>query len=349
MLKNSIHRVSQAMDNVKIHNKLIILFICCVLIPVVSTNCALYYIVSKKAELERITEMKNIQQRLEYNISTVFEAAESVANQFKKDKVLNEFLNTKYADNMEYYESYSALMRDNAFSYYYQSESVYKISLFTNNKTVTRSSSFYPLSDVVNEEWYQNVVVESMDDSTLQVYYSNPIIKNPYDAWSNRKISIFTQLDSFGEIKKFLKVDISYSNLEQLVFNEKSVQDILIVEDGMILFDTRNGRLESKPLKQYEPIDEHLLQEEETMKVLGNEWKIIVVAERKHFFDNFIDNRILLCLTILINLIIPSSAIMLIGNSIKDRVRVTENYIKELKDGKYKQSIVMKVKMKSVV
>ena len=337
MLKNSIHRVSQAMDNVKIHNKLIILFICCVMIPIVTTNCALYYIVSKKAELERITEMKNVQQRLEYNISTVLEAAESVANQFKKDKVLNDFLNTKYADNMEYYESYSALMRDNAFSYYYQSESVYKISLFTNNKTVTRSSAFYPLSDIVNEEWYMNAVVKNINDSTLQFYYSNPIIKNPYEAWTNRKISIFTQLDTFGEIKKFLKVDISYTDLEQLVFNEKSVQDILIVEDGKILFDTRHGRLEGKPFEQFEPVEEHLLKEEETMKVLGDEWKIIVISEKKHFFDNFIDNQVLLCLTILINLIIPSTAIMLIGNSIKDRVRVTESYIKELKDGKYKR------------
>lgn len=337
MLKNGLHRVSQAMDNVRIHNKLIILFICCVLIPVVSTNLALYYIVSKKAELERITEMKNIQQRLEYNISTVFEAAESVANQFKKDKVLNDFLNTKYADNMEYYESYNALMRDNAFSYYYQSESVYKISLFTNNKTVTRSSSFYPLSDIVNEDWYQSALAENFDDSILKVYYNNPKIKNPYEAWTNRKISILTQLESFDEIKKLLKVDISYTDIEQLVFNEKSVQDILIVEDGMILFDTRNGRLEGKQLKQYEPVDEHLLKEEETIRVLGNEWKIIVIAERKHFLDNFVDNRILLCLTILINLIIPSSAIMLIGNSIKDRVRITDSYIKELKDGKYKR------------
>lgn len=337
MLKISLHRVSKAMDNVKIHNKLIILFICCVLIPVVTTNCALYYIVSKKAELERITEMKNIQQRLEYNISTVFEAAQSVANQFKKDKVLNDFLNTKYADNMEYYERYNTLMRDNAFSYYYQSESVYKISLFSNNKTVTRSSSFYPLSDIMNEKWYQCAVEKNIDDSALLFYYNNPKIKNPYEAWTNRKISIFTQLDTFGEIEKYLKVDISYTDIEQLVFNEKSVQDIIIVNDGLILFDTRNGRLESKPLKQYEPVDEHLLKEEETMRVLGNEWKIIVIAERKAFLDNFIDNRILLCLTILINLIVPSSAIMLIGKSIRDRVRITDSYIKELKEGEYKQ------------
>lgn len=337
MLKISLHRVSKAMDNVKIHNKLIILFICCVLIPVVTTNCALYYIVSKKAELERITEMKNIQQRLEYNISTVFEAAQSVANQFKKDKVLNDFLNTKYADNMEYYERYNTLMRDNAFSYYYQSESVYKISLFSNNKTVTRSSSFYPLSDIMNEKWYQCAVEKNIDDSALLFYYNNPKIKNPYEAWTNRKISIFTQLDTFGEIEKYLKVDISYTDIEQLVFNEKSVQDIIIVNDGLILFDTRNGRLESKPLKQYEPVDEHLLKEEETMRVLGNEWKIIVLVERKAFLDNFIDNRILLCLTILINLIVPSSAIMLIGKSIRDRVRITDSYIKELKEGEYKQ------------
>lgn len=337
MLKISLHRVSKAMDNVKIHNKLIILFICCVMIPVVSTNCALYYIVSKKAELERITEMKNIQQRLEYNISTIFEAAQSVANQFKKDKVLNDFLNTKYADNMEYYERYNTLMRDNAFSYYYQSESVYKISLFTNNKTVTRSSSFYPLSDIVNENWFESAVEKNIDDSTLLFYYNNLKIKNPYEAWTNRKISIFTQLNSFGEIEKYLKVDISYTDIEQLVFNEKSVQDIIIVNDGLILFDTRNGRLENKPLKQYEPVDEHLLIEEETMRVLGNEWKIIVIAERKAFLDNFIDNRILLCLTILINLIVPSSAIMLIGKSIRDRVRITDSYIKELKEGEYKQ------------
>ncbi|WP_167956455.1 sensor histidine kinase [Anaerosporobacter faecicola] len=337
MVRKGIKWISKAMDNVKIPHKLVILFICCVLIPIVTTNCALYYIVSKKAELERITEMKNAKQRLEYNISVMIDAATSVANQFKEDQVLNNFLDTTYGDRMEYYTKYYKLMQDNVFSYYYQSESVYKISIFTNNTTITRSSSFYPLSDVVEEPWYEEVVGKDKEENSLQFYYSNPVIKNPYDAYTSRKISIFSKFNDYGLIRKYLKVDISYIDMERLVFNEKSFQDILIVCDGKILFDTRNGRLEAKPFSRYEPMKSDLLQVEEPMRIFGQEWKVILIAEKKPFFDNFLDNRVLLGLTILINLVIPCTAIKIIGKSLKDRIRITEDYIKELKDGKYQR------------
>lgn len=337
MLRNGIHRISKAMDNVKIHNKLVILFIFCVLFPIVSTDCALLFIVGKKAELERITEMKNVQERLDSTFSYLLDAAENVANQFKKDKVLNDFLNTKYTDNMEYYERYHELMLDNAFSYYYQSESVYKISIFTNNNTVLRSNSFYPISDIINEEWYQNIVRDNIQDNSLQVYYSNPVIKNPYDAWTNRKISIIVPLETYADIRKYVKVDISYTDLERIVFNEKSIQDIIIVRDNMVLFDTRNGRAESKEFTEYQPVNPELLKVERTMRVLGEEWKIIVVAQKKHLIDNFSDNRTLLSIIILINLLIPTIAIKIIGNSMKNRILITESYIKELQNGKYKR------------
>lgn len=328
-------KLSEWLDDISINRKLTILYIFCVLIPVLIINCMVYTMVSNNAKKERLYDMKNTEQRLEYNLLKIMESAGNVAERFQSDRVLNDFLNTKYESNLDYYEHYFTLMKDNVFSYYYQSESVYKISIFTNNHTVTRSSSFYTMDEAKNEEWYQYMIENQEKDISLFTYYSNPVVDKPFNSKTDRKISLISRLDHYSDIIKFLKVDISYSDIQRLVYNEKSLQDIIITRGDEVLFDTRGDRRVNAPFDKYEPIDKSYLSVEKTVKMINEDWDIRVICKKANIMENFMKNRVLLFGVILITFILPSTAIILIGNSLKKRIHITDSYLNKIKDGKY--------------
>lgn len=323
------------LDNVNIGRKLIILCVICIVIPVISTNFVIYNIIRKNTDAQRINEMNSTQLRLKYNISKIIDSVDNMISQLYDDKRLNDFLNTEYKGLVDYYKNYRMLQDDKVLSFYFQSEYISNISIFSNNKTITRSGSIYPIEEVKDEEWFQDMLYLNEGDIKFITYYSNPKVKKTYDAYTLRKVSILAKLNQYSELHKYIKIDLNYTDLERLVYNEKSFQDIIIECNGKILFDTRGSRLDNKNFKKYKAETKDRLVVKNTINIFDDNWNVIVVADRGSFIDSILYNTKLIYITCLINLIIPIIAIKLIGDSLRKRIYKTEDSISKLNAGQY--------------
>lgn len=330
-----INHFSRWLNDIRIKKKLVIIFFFCVLIPMIIINYLIILLVGESADSKTLNTMENTAQRIEYNLNRAITSAENVAQQFENDKVLNNFLNKYYRDNLDYYENYYQLKKDNAFSFYYQSESVYRISLFTNNDTVVRSASFYTFEDAKGEPWYNKVMRQEGKGMFLSSYYSNDVIRKPFNDKLYRKISVICRFSNYLDIVKVLKLDLSYDELQTIIFNEKTSQDIIITKGNDILFDTRGPRLEYISMQKLEPIDENLFVVNHPVKLIDEEWNIMVLSEKNRFFDNYKENKVLLWVIILLVLFLPSIVIVMVGTSLTRRIKLTEQYLQKVKDGEY--------------
>ena len=68
-MKKLLHRIEEGMDNLKIKKKLYMLYLICVLIPIIITDSVIFFIVRSSEQEKQQHEMANIANAVNYNIS----------------------------------------------------------------------------------------------------------------------------------------------------------------------------------------------------------------------------------------------------------------------------------------
>lgn len=87
-MKRILHAVEAWMDDFKIKNKFYILYILCVLVPLIVTDSAVFSVVMKSEREAREHEMANIANAVAYSISnTVNNAAEMFFGEYLQRSV----------------------------------------------------------------------------------------------------------------------------------------------------------------------------------------------------------------------------------------------------------------------
>ena len=105
-MKRILHAVEAWMDDFKIKNKFYILYILCVLVPLIVTDSAVFSVVMKSEREAREHEMANIANAVAYSISNTVNNAAEIGKSIYTSKYINRFLANTYSDPLEYVVSY---------------------------------------------------------------------------------------------------------------------------------------------------------------------------------------------------------------------------------------------------
>ncbi|HCW52513.1 MAG TPA: sensor histidine kinase, partial [Clostridium sp.] len=209
-----------ALNNYSIKKKLIIIYIICVLIPLIITDSIIYFTTEDNLEKEQRINLEHVMERIEYNIKSDVESAISVSNYLYADAKLNDLITTRYEEEKDFYEKYSMMLQSNVIKYYFNNQKVYKINIYTSNNTIISGSNFFKLTDDVRkEEWYKKYK-ENNGNMTLTTGYNRK--NRPIFDKSPRELSIVRKLDYYkDDTEKIIKIDMDYDSLAYKVLNEK--------------------------------------------------------------------------------------------------------------------------------
>ena len=94
------------LNNIRMRIKFVLLFIVCVVIPLISTNGFLVSSMISAAEADERRELENLADRAEYDISSRIDNIISIADYFYTDMRIYEFLGKKYDSPTSYYDAY---------------------------------------------------------------------------------------------------------------------------------------------------------------------------------------------------------------------------------------------------
>ncbi len=320
------------LNNLKIRTKLVIIYIFCVLVPLVMTNSFINYSVRQRVIEQQTVEMTNAVERIANSFDETINAALLVSSYLSFDERVYTYLSTEYDDALDYYNAFYHFMNRNIINYYYITQSIYDISLYTDNDTITNGYLFFEKERVEDEEWYQKFVASGKNTMLCSYYdWTGSYAKNRERA---KHISIIRKSQKGNNI---VKVDTDYIQLGKSINNESSNADAYLCMDGKILYT--NVHLDSAhyDYSDVSEIRKRDLTIHKQITVAGEKLDIYVANDIPAYMTELMRNKYLLVLMLVVNLLLPSIVIILINRSFRNRIVLTEQYIKKVENGVFEE------------
>jgi two-component system sensor histidine kinase YesM len=333
----SIHQI-HFQDDWSLKTKLYLLFIFCVLIPVLATNAVFYQSIKGQIEAKEQSRINEMQQRIRFNLRNSLDNSLYVSNFLYTDATLNRFMESTYRNQEDYYLAYyDMLSGNNLVRYYYSYQQVNQVTFYVDNETFVNGGNFIKLNDEIrNSEWYQALM--NTDDHMMIYSYFDKQQAEMSQSQGGRKVSIIRKLNYFGkqQVEKVLKVDLDYAFINKSLKNEGSGGKIYIVSNDRIIFsnDTRMNEAR-KPFNLMSSIGMDAEQSIESIPIVSEDWQIILRGEKLDFLSEIMDSRFNLMLLIILNLLVPTLLIWLISRSLVHRVDRIAKHLDQVKHEKF--------------
>ncbi|MGG0821432.1 sensor histidine kinase [Paenibacillus turicensis] len=325
-------------DDWSLKTKLYLLFIFCVLIPVLATNAVFYQSIKGQIEAKEQSRINEMQQRIRFNLRNSLDNSLYVSNFLYTDATLNRFMESTYRNQEDYYLAYyDMLSGNNLVRYYYSYQQVNQVTFYVDNETFVNGGNFIKLNDEIrSSEWYQALM---NSDNHMMIYsYFDKQQAEMSQSQGGRKVSIIRKLNYFGKqkVEKVLKVDLDYAFINKSLKNEGSGGKIYIFSNDRIIFsnDTRMNEAR-KPFNLMSSIGMDAEQSIESTPIVSEDWQIILRGEKLDFLSEIMDSRFNLMLLIILNLLVPTLLIWLISRSLVHRVDRIAKHLDQVKHEKF--------------
>lgn len=328
----------QLLDDWSLRTKLYIMFIFCVLVPVVATNAVFYQSIKGQIEAKEQSRINEMQQRIRFNLRNSLDNSLYVSNFLYTDATLNRFMESKYNNQEDYYFAYyDMLSGNNLVRYYYSYQQVNQVTFYVDNDTFVNGGNFIKLNDDIRKsEWYQALM--NTDDQMMIYSYFDQKQAEMSQNQGGRKVSIIRKLNYFGkqQVEKVLKVDLDYAFINKSFKNEGAGGKIYIVSNDRIIFSNDAQMNQArKPFHLMSAMANDEGQSTELIPVVSENWQIIVRGEKLDFLTEIVDSRFNLLLLIIVNLLVPTLLIWLISRSLIHRVGRIATHLDQVKQEKF--------------
>ena len=323
-----------SINNLRIRTKLLLVYLFCVLLPIILTDVYILSTVNHNSIENRKRDLANVLERIEYNLNETINGCILFTNNLYRDRLLDAFLSKQYVNSSDYYEEYYKLLKNNSLSYNYNYGLLYKIQVIADNNTMINGGKIATLERVKNEAWYR-AFQEFGSDIFLYTYYDESK-KYSVGSGTTRTISIIRKLNNYGDekIKKILKIDLDYNLMLTDILNEKLDGEIYVLNQDYVLFSNKLTTNSMKEFSEAGSIKDKRITMSGTFSAGNQEWEILIIAKDTTFWEVIFEYQGLIVL-ILLNVIIPTLLIYVIGRSISKRISMVADYMGKVKEEKF--------------
>ncbi|MDE6363353.1 MAG: histidine kinase [Lachnospiraceae bacterium] len=288
------------MNHIKLSRKLTILYVFCVLLPLVVTDSIVLYIVLNNENAKQQHAMENEASAIQYSLTNSIDYAAATAKQIYMNEYIERYLNRNYADALAYVEAYQDFVKTTLFKGGAGMDNTI-ITMYADNPTIVNGGEFSRLSAIENTGWYQTFI-DSGQDTMLYFYYDNE--KNPAIE-AKRKILFLRKLNFFNGTRynKFLKIELDYSNMVRGLVKLGYEFPVYICQGDRVLLandghSSINQNFDMFTLKNKVGVSKE-------MTLYGSEMQIYVLRPETNVMRDLWSNMPLIALMILTNAILP--------------------------------------------
>lgn len=309
-------QLSDRINNYKVQKKLHMLYICCVLIPLVITDSVILAIVLRSDSASRKHELENIANAVRYSIAGSIDTAAMTVKDIYMNKYINNFLDGTYESALDYYNHYRSFMKDSLFESSMGSSSS-TVTMYADNDTIINGGEFARLEGVKDTEWYQ-YLDESGQDIVLYTYYDE---SNTPAVEAKRKISLIRRMNFYKRegCEKIIKLDLDYSGIVRDLMQMNYDAPVYICSNRKILFSNDGN---SSVGKDFEIFDMQAdIGYEEGMVSYGQGMDIYVLRKSQSAWKLIWSNLPLILFLICINAFLPWMFMKLLNRSFTERLQ----------------------------
>lgn len=328
-MKHILKWINCRLDNYKLKKKLKILYIFSVLLPIIITDSVIVYIFIASENASVQTGMENIASAVKYNFFYDIEEAAGTTKKIYMNKYVNQFMDKQFQNELDYYLSYKAFMKDSLFESSIGSTAS-SITMYADNPTIVSGGEFKRLSAAKDQDWYR-YLKNSDRDGVLYMYYDESRIPTVN---SKRKISFIRKLNFYKRdgCEKLVKMDIDYSTMVQSFVKMNYEAPVYVCwNDKIILSNQRdNGQW-----KDYETFQlQKKVGYKTTFSSYGAELTIYVLKPGKESVRQIFKYIPLFILLICINILLPLGFMTVINQSFTERLKELSEAFRHIDDEK---------------
>lgn len=329
------------LNNIRLRDKMLILYALCVFIPIVFTNVVFYQVTTENVKNQRMKDISRAVEQIKNEFRAEIDAAVTVSSVFYTDYNLNEILEKSYQEPADYIEAYDSYFRRILNSYTPVYNSVQNIKIYIDNPTLLHSGGIGFLSDDVRQsDWYRAaeksdsskpVFIRTEKEDFFSLYESDPL---------RDTFSIVRKMNNFplqNRWEKILKIEIKPTSIQH-IFQNLNLQGYvyLVNGNGQIEYTTDpdvNWQRETVFYRSLRfPSDAIEFETEyEYVNYLAG-WRIIGTISEEEVLKDVRKSREFIIVLACINIIVPTLIILLITRSLNVRLVHILRHMKKVKN-----------------
>ena len=328
-------RIENTLDNFTVKRKLLIVYVFCMIVPLVITDSVILGIVLKSEQRARLHEMENIANAVEYNLLSEADSASKYAKSIYISKYLDNFLNRQYESDLEYVAHYQKLFMDTLLKVG-ASQSNMQIRIYADNDTIVNGAEFKKLDKILTKNWY-HYMIENELERGLYFEYDE---EDTYVSKSNRKIYFFQKMNYYQDTNNVLVLEIDYRSMIRMLEGMKYDSVVYICDGDQIVLS--NGK-EGEASKNFAVLKERKdIGYSERVSIYGKDLEICVLNSTKSVWEQILHLLPMILVLIFANVLLPLFMVYLINHSFTVRIgelsaifqRVDEEHLEEIADPK---------------
>ncbi len=328
-------RIENTLDNFMVKRKLLIVYVFCMIVPLVITDSVILGIVLKSEQRARLHEMENIANAVEYNLLSEADSASKYAKSIYINKYLDNFLNRQYESDLEYVAHYQKLFKDTLLNVG-ASQSNMQIRIYADNDTIVNGAEFKKLDKVLTKNWYHYMIENELERG----FYFEYDEEGTYVSKSNRKIYFFQKMNFYQDTNNVLVLEIDYRSMIRMLEGMKYDSVVYICDGDQIVLS--NGK-EGEASKYFAVLKERKdIGYSERVSIYGKDLEICVLNSTKSVWEQILHQLPMILVLIFANVLLPLFMVYLINHSFTVRIgelsaifqRVDEEHLEEIADPK---------------
>ena len=326
--------LTRGTDNLRLRTKMILLSITCVLIPVIATNCIFWSMVYSSEQTRINSQIKDVYVGTQYRLDSLRESVATMIATFYTNSGVYEFLDREYESELEFFNA--SRQFSEAFNVVYGNNTyIKKYVLYADNDSLVNGGRVGKLSSVRDTDWYR-YYKESGRESAVYAYYD--------DLNDVRTISVIRRLGygrKAGDRECLIKLDLSYSYYSRMLSQQQTNTDIYICSGDYIIFsntDSSNGAVPFRPVSE---LSTESAAQTFRYNIFDTEWMVYMYQSEESLdmtgLSMIADRWPLLMGMVLINLLLPTAALLLISRSITSRLRLLAKHMEMVEDETFEE------------
>ncbi len=315
-MRGLLKRIEYVMNDFSIKKKLAIIYIFCVIFPLVVTDSIVFLSFYNAEKNEQSYEMKNIADAVQYNMKYSFEESANIINDIYVSRMIIEFLDTQYEDAYAFFDASQEVQKisslDRLGGY-----DISNLVVYADNETIVNGGHFYRLSQIQDEEWYDKFV-QSGRNMTMSFYY---IGDKDLSALSKRRISLVRRLDYYNKegCEKIIRLDIDYNSIARKILDKGYSYGIYLCEGDRILFSNRGHSGSNEDFKTL--TGEEKISYKSSFNLYGEKIDILIMKPPSSVTEQIKEHLPIILFLIVVNLFLPILMVSMINRSFTMRLR----------------------------
>lgn len=325
-MKNILHKLEEHIDNYKIKKKFYLLYIICMLFPLIVTDSIIVYIVVHSERISMYNEMDNIANAVKYSLGSQIEQAVRLSKSIYMDREVNDFMDREYKDPYEYVTSYQELIKHMWSGNIAVLDNI-KFTMYSDNNTIVNGGKFARIEKETGSQWY---IYFKKSEASQLLYFDYDTTKWPA-VEPKRKMMFIQKLDFYNEQReKILLIELDYAGINRYLKQMNYLMDIFICCKGRIVLS--NGKYTSIGEKFEEFNNYSQVGYKTEMDIYGADMEICVINSKINTLTEIRRNLPVILFLVFLNAVLPAIMLRFLHKSFTVRLRILSDTFKNIND-----------------